>query len=385
MDESLIIPIANERDLVSEFAEIRNILSQLAETARAEAATGFDPSGLGCWAEPEGLPLDGTTASGNGVSGDSLGEYATTVSDFSDQSDSSRLTSQTDMSDAQKVQELKLIFQERFKDHTIRFILKNNGNLERAFDELLNRQYLADSGLLPKGIDGFSGEDEAGKAPGGKAGRARKAHGKHKKLAIDYKAVSPTISNDELEGADGSVQSPTSRAACSTSRLRLPLTPSLPSTTSAATSPSPLSPDLSTSHMRAAAAELRRMGPLGRQGAVVYSDRAREGVRALTAQASVMADARVAQQSTDDTVDLHGVFVLDGVRIARQRVWTWWDNLGEHRRTVAKRSGFTVVTGVGKHSVGGVSRLRQAVGAYLKNDGWKYETLTGSFYVTGRV
>ncbi|KXX74069.1 Ubiquitin-binding protein CUE2 [Madurella mycetomatis] len=386
LDESLIILIANERDLVSEFAEIRNILSQLAETARAEAATGFDPSGLGCRAEPEGLPLDGTTTSGNGVSGDSLGEYATTVSDFSDQSDNSRLTSQTDMSDAQKVQELKLIFQERFKDHTIRFILKrSDGNLERVFDELLNRQYLEDSGSLPKGIDGFLGEDEVGRAPRGKPGRARKAHAKHKKLAIDYKAVSPTISNGELEGADDPVQSPNARAACSASRLRLPLTPTMAATTSAATSSSPVSPDLSTAHMRAAAAALRRMGPLGRQGAAVYSERAREEVRAFTAQASVMADAHVAQQSTDDTIDLHGVFVLDGVRIARQRVWTWWNNLGEQRKAAAKRSGFTVVTGVGKHSAGGVSRLRQAVGAYLKNDGWKYETLTGSFYVTGRV
>jgi hypothetical protein len=76
---------------------------------------------------------------------------------------------------------------------------------------------------------------------------------------------------------------------------------------------------------------------------------------------------------------------MDGVRIAKQKVWNWWNNLGEDRKTLAKRNGFTVVTGVGKHSVGGVSRLRQAVGAYLKNDGWKMETLTGSFYVTGRA
>jgi hypothetical protein len=127
------------------------------------------------------------------------------------------------------------------------------------------------------------------------------------------------------------------------------------------------------------------MGPLGRQGAVVYTERAREEIRTFSAQASVMAEALVAQQSTDSMLDLHGVFVMDGVRIAKQRVWAWWNSLGENRKALAKRQGFTVVTGVGKHSAGGVSRLRQAVGAYLKNDGWKMETLTGSFYVTGRV
>jgi hypothetical protein len=76
---------------------------------------------------------------------------------------------------------------------------------------------------------------------------------------------------------------------------------------------------------------------------------------------------------------------MDGVRIAKQRVWSWWNNLGEERRALARRDGFTIITGVGKHSVGGVSRLRQAVGAYLRYDGWRVETLTGRFYVTGRA
>lgn len=383
MDESLIILIANERDLVNEYSEIRDILSQLAEPARAEAATGFDPSGLGCLGELEGLRIDDTATSGNGVSADSLGEYATTVSDFSDQSDASRLTSQTDLSDVQKVQELKLIFQERFKDHTIQFILrKNGGNLERTFDDLLTRQYLEDSGSLPKGIDGFVDVDRAGRNNKGKAGRARKANTKNKKVAIDYKAVSPTINNEELQGAKDFIQSPTSRTA-GTAR-RLPPTPTLPSPPLSATSASPTAGDLVAANLRAAAT-LKRMGPLGRQGAVVYTERAREEARARAAQVSQWADELVAQQSTDSTVDLHGVYVLEGVRITRQRIWAWWDGLGENRQAAARRSGFTVVTGLGNHSAGGISRLRQAVGAYLKNDGWKVETLTGSFYITGRV
>ena len=47
MDESLIIAIARDYDVVKDFQEIRDVLKQLAKAASAEPATGFDPSGLG--------------------------------------------------------------------------------------------------------------------------------------------------------------------------------------------------------------------------------------------------------------------------------------------------------------------------------------------------
>ena len=388
MDESLIILIANERDLVKEYAQIRDILNELAGPARAEAATGFDPSGLGSLTE-EGLRNDETTASGNEISGDSVADYSTTVSDFSDQSEGSKFTDQTNLSDAQKVQELKMIFQDQFKDHTLNFILKrSNGNLERAFDELLNRQYLEDSGSLPKGVNGFF-SDEGQPSRKNKSGRARKTNSKNEKLTIEFKTVSPTIDDGELEGAKDFVPSAGSRISGSSPRPLSPaVRPSLStrSTTSSITTTLPPPTDLTPAANLRAAAALRRMGPLGRQAAHVYTDRARSETRALTAHASRVAEVRVNQQSTDTTLDLHGAFVLDGVRITKQRVWGWWEGLdGEFRNAEAKKRGFTVVTGVGKHSAGGVSRLRQAVGAYLKNDGWRIEVLTGSFYVTGRI
>ncbi|KAL2021699.1 hypothetical protein VTK56DRAFT_6791 [Thermocarpiscus australiensis] len=394
LDESLIILIANDRDLVKDFSEIRDVLTQLAEPARAEAATGFDPSGLGSLTEHEGLRSDETTASGNGVSGDSLAEYGTTISDFSDQLECLRFTGQTDLDDAQKVQALQLIFSDKFKEHTLKLILKRSGgNLERAFDELLNRQYLEDTGSIPRGIDGFFAVEEGRPLPKGKGGRARKGNAKNMKLAIEYKVVSPSIRNEELEGANDFVQSAGSRAAGST-RCLPPPPPPAPQPALKQTVPyrqpqpaavtSPVADGFGAANMRAAAA-LRRLGPLGRQGAVVYTDRAREERRTFAEQASLSADAYVDRQSSESTLDLHGVFVLDGVRIAKQRVWGWWNSLGENRKAAAKQNGFTVITGMGKHSAGGVSRLRQAVGAYLKNDGWKVETLTGSFYITGRV
>jgi hypothetical protein len=80
--------------------------------------------------------------------------------------------------------------------------------------------------------------------------------------------------------------------------------------------------------------------------------------------------------------------VLDGVRIARDRVRTWWDGLDEQereRRKVAAGNELGIVTGLGNHSISGVSRLRQAVAAMLRNGGWRFETGTGEFWVSGRI
>lgn len=135
------------------------------------------------------------------------------------------------------------------------------------------------------------------------------------------------------------------------------------------------------------AAQLHRRGAgnhLYRQAAVVYSDRARESARVGAAATSSAADALVNQQSTSNQTDLHGVYVRDGVRIALQRVNAWWQGLGEGRTRRAKQEGFTVITGVGKHSAGGVSQLRQAVAAALLQDGWKLTVETGRFVVNGR-
>ncbi|KAK3291381.1 uncharacterized protein B0H64DRAFT_427345 [Chaetomium fimeti] len=376
LDESLILLIANDRDIAGGYEDIRDVLNLLAETARAEAATGFDPSGLSTTSETEELLLDEAATSTNGADSSAC---TTTISEFSDRSENQRLTEQTNLSEEQKIQELKLVFGDGWGDHTIRFILKQNeGDLERAFDGLLDRQFFKDEGSLPKGVDGFFVSDEDWQSPKGRRGRARKgnAHGKKQVVAINYNAVSSAVNDAELEGAKDFATAVNPRMAGAGRRLPPQTTTVLP--------PSLVRTDFGATDLRAAAA-LRRMGPLGRQGAVVYTDRAREGRAAFTAHASREAEAHVAQQSTTTMIDLHGVFVMDGVRIAKQRVWNWWNNLGEDRKALAKRNGFTVVTGVGKHSVGGVSRLRQAVGAYLKNDGWKMETLTGSFYVTGRT
>lgn len=382
LDEPLILLIANERDIVHEYEEIREILNQLAEPAKAEALTGFDPSGLSSATDSDGAFLESHNASRH--EGDGSAEYATTISEFSDLSEHQKLTDRTNLSDEEKIQELKLVFQDRWGDHTLRFVIKeNDGDLDRVLEGLLTRQLLEEEGSLPKGVDGFFSPDEDGPAPRGKVGRGKKRKGakasKKEVVAVHYQSVSSTVNEAELESAkDFARPSNAGRGlAVQTPLQTFPLSPAAALTSSVST-------DFGASHLRSAAT-LRRLGPLGRQAAVVYTDRARDERAAFTALVSQAAEQHVAQQSTPTSVDLHGVFVMDGVRIAKRRVWSWWDGLGEERKTIARRQGFTVVTGVGKHSAGGVSRMRQVVGAFLKNDGWRVEVLTGSFLVTGRV
>lgn len=137
------------------------------------------------------------------------------------------------------------------------------------------------------------------------------------------------------------------------------------------------------------AAALYRKGasnPLYRQAVSVYSERAREDLRAAQEAASESYERLVDSQSTAFKIDLHGVPVIEGVRIAKNRVWQWWEGLElEDRRRKAQIQGFTVVTGLGNHSTGGVSRLQQAVRLALKNDGWKVEEFSGQFFIKGRT
>lgn len=94
-------------------------------------------------------------------------------------------------------------------------------------------------------------------------------------------------------------------------------------------------------------------------------------------------EAHVDRTARANAIDLHGVPVADGVRIALERTNAWWVGLGEDRAKKARQQGFVVVTGLGNHNTSGVSRLRQEVGAALKRE-WYTSVETGQFVVTGR-
>ncbi|KAK1771865.1 hypothetical protein QBC33DRAFT_525047 [Phialemonium atrogriseum] len=428
LDTSLIHAIASDHDIPTSYNQIRNLLLPLAENALIEEATGFDPSGLASLSDLASLRFDDTTDDTIPVSQSSGTEVTTSNSDHSDVLEALRFTDETDLSEDEKIAGLRTIFS-NFQDHTIRFVLKQaGGDIERAFDELLNRQYLDENGELAKGVDGFylPGEETRRKKAGE---RVTQQKSRPAKLQVEY-SVTPHLQDvDELEGAQGFVklrprpgaQSSKSVVQRTVAKPSLPLPPlvqrpdgytsqqgrkangPMPATTGwqvvakkqRAITPAtaaPVDPALAETVPRSnaqTAATLRRKGasnPLYRQAAGVYAERIREDRRAAQEAASVSYNQLVDSQSTPLKIDLHGVPVIDGVRIAKNRVRRWWEALNEEdRERKATAYGFTVVTGVGHHCSGGVSRLRQAVGTALKNDGWKMQVFTGEFFVTGRT
>lgn len=118
-----------------------------------------------------------------------------------------------------------------------------------------------------------------------------------------------------------------------------------------------------------------------------YSVLAWEASNSAERREAAVADALVTAQSRAGEVDLHGVTVKDGVRIARECVQRWWgsEHVGEWARAgKVMGPGLRIVTGVGKHSEGGKSRLGPAVGNMLIREGWKLEVGEGVVTVVGR-
>lgn len=131
------------------------------------------------------------------------------------------------------------------------------------------------------------------------------------------------------------------------------------------------------------------------QAAAYYSQLGRDHALAGAGALSGAADALVAAQSTATSVDLHGVTVKDAVRIARQKTESWSNAKGrrvmgmdgrvrEEAGSGAAGATLRIITGVGRHSDGGVAKIGPAVGKMLLQEGWKFEVGPGSFLVIGR-
>ncbi|KAH8601488.1 hypothetical protein B0O99DRAFT_681504 [Bisporella sp. PMI_857] len=120
--------------------------------------------------------------------------------------------------------------------------------------------------------------------------------------------------------------------------------------------------------------------------AAYYAQQGRDAdVIARSAQRA-MADALAVNQSSKIELDLHGMNVNDAKRITKERVITWWHEIGTNeagRPTIGSR--YHIITGMGHHSNGGISKLGPAIGRMLIRDGWKVEVQPGRLYVTGVV
>lgn len=118
--------------------------------------------------------------------------------------------------------------------------------------------------------------------------------------------------------------------------------------------------------------------------AAYYSQQGRDADALARSARSDIADALVEKQTSRTELDLHGMNVSDAKRIVKERVTTWWHELGmtEGGRPVAG-SRYHIVTGMGHHSNGGVSKLGPAVCKMLVSDGWKVEVQPGQVFVLG--
>lgn len=126
-------------------------------------------------------------------------------------------------------------------------------------------------------------------------------------------------------------------------------------------------------------------------GAAAYYSQLGRDLSALSFSASAdAADAHAQSQSSTTHLDLHGIDVLNGVRIAQERVDAWWNRLGESRvngRVGAddRSEGFRIVVGAGRHSEGGKGKLGPAVSKMLKNEGWRIEAAGAVIVVKGKA
>jgi hypothetical protein len=123
--------------------------------------------------------------------------------------------------------------------------------------------------------------------------------------------------------------------------------------------------------------------------AFYYAELGRKQAAASKASFAAAAGALVALQSTSRVLDLHGVGVADAVRIAQEKVNTWWESLGDAKYAPGGggpvRDGYRIVTGVGRHSKDGAPRIGPAVSRMLVRGGWKVEIGHGEVIVYGKA
>lgn len=151
-------------------------------------------------------------------------------------------------------------------------------------------------------------------------------------------------------------------------------------------------------HRQAAAAAFSHAGDASRRGrssphmgGVVahHTARGHEHLKTARAWEAIAADHRASKQSSATWLDLHGISVKDAKRIALEKTERWWESLGDAKYAPGgggpAREGFRIVTGAGKHSKNGVSKLGPAVFKKLKQAGWKVEVHTAEIIVTGKI
>ncbi|KAL4932765.1 Smr domain protein [Aspergillus undulatus] len=124
--------------------------------------------------------------------------------------------------------------------------------------------------------------------------------------------------------------------------------------------------------------------------AAYYSAVGREHLERAKRNAAASADEFARRNATPNSIDLHGLPVHDAVRITSDHVSDWWESLGDSKYMRgsdgdAARGGYRIITGLGRHSHDGTSRLGPAVGKMLAREGWRVNVEPGVLTVIGVV
>ncbi|KAI5785940.1 hypothetical protein EDC01DRAFT_196984 [Geopyxis carbonaria] len=114
--------------------------------------------------------------------------------------------------------------------------------------------------------------------------------------------------------------------------------------------------------------------------AAFYSDLGRGYDMKTKEYDNLAAEQLVTENSDENRLDLHGVTVPQGIKIARERTTQWWvrSRPAENGRGIKP---FVIVTGLGRHSKGGNSKLCPAVSKMLQRENWNVRVEEGQIVV----
>ncbi|KAI0849809.1 hypothetical protein F5Y00DRAFT_234908 [Daldinia vernicosa] len=238
LDETTILSISSDYNLddPKEFAAARQVLLTISKDVEAEEATGFNPSGLGVDdivdINPSNQDDDAEAAGATGSDMKSVDGFTVTTESSippSLVSSGSSKTSALDnpgllhvdlfdgLTDSEKEEQLIQMFV-NLKPIDVKLCLqKSKGDASLAIDELLNLQWLEQTGQRPKGVDGFYVSDDDN-IPN----RRKKKGRKKKKVAKVTLPKHADSENTFQEASDGDTVQSAEQIALISEKLNLP-------------------------------------------------------------------------------------------------------------------------------------------------------------------
>ncbi|KAJ9068593.1 hypothetical protein DSO57_1027084 [Entomophthora muscae] len=119
--------------------------------------------------------------------------------------------------------------------------------------------------------------------------------------------------------------------------------------------------------------------------AAFYSSEGREISSRIAKLHASTAQAFAQSSSSKYQIDLHGLTVAEAAPLVAESVDAWYarETTGIQSGRLKKLTPFVIITGAGKHSTNGVSRMKPMVTSLLKRHGWKHEVKSASIEVLG--